>query len=526
MVVLISENQVNPRMKPSVVSSSEAGGEATSAAAHDVCSSDDLLSMILSKLPLISLRLFKSVCKRWLNLITGDPVLTTLRSRTANADDHPRGLILRIETSYSNFAYVPLVANETKRRPLITTTSFPFCPISDCIEVMQSCNGILLCRDPPDKFYVYNPTINRYKLLPLPSHIWSPCPYGFLRYMALAFDPTVSPHYKVVYAKEDNSWPRQVHVEIYSSETGNWSLCAQTFSLFSFAKFDESVVYWRGALHWMSCDHVYHFTLEDTENPHFIQVEDHRTLYGQSYERRDKLFVSRDCLLLVRMLQLLQMNVHEMNADYSGWSVKYHVNLESAAAAAAAAASLSFPQGFQFESSCESGVFSKLTNAYCLVAIGASEIFYSTSDSELADAIPVVKTSIDGTGIIGQFCILKDRRSFCNLNYMLLTLIHSKLSCVVFGDDHVSSDKYQKVSIVWRNAYTEMAAVLVSSTKYALLQSLLTNLTYKLPLGLHFRPNNTGVKVICCVDCVLSKLLHIWSWTLLVTYMASSNWSE
>ncbi|KAL6993336.1 eukaryotic translation initiation factor 6 [Sarracenia purpurea var. burkii] len=44
----------------------------------------------------------------------------------------------------------------------------------------------------------------------------------------------------------------------------------------------------------------------------------------------------------------------------------------------------------QFENSCEVGVFSKLTNAYCLVAIG--------------DVIPVVKTSIGGTRIIGRLC--------------------------------------------------------------------------------------------------------------------------
>ncbi|CAN6543571.1 unnamed protein product [Malus baccata var. baccata] len=58
----------------------------------------------------------------------------------------------------------------------------------------------------------------------------------------------------------------------------------------------------------------------------------------------------------------------------------------------------------QFENSCEVGVFSKLTNAYCLVSIGGSENFYSTFEAELADVIPVVKTSIGGTRIIGRLC--------------------------------------------------------------------------------------------------------------------------
>ena len=36
-----------------------------------------------------------------------------------------------------------------------------------------------------------------------------------------------------------------------------------------------------------------------------------------------------------------------------------------------------------FENNNEVGVFSKLTNSYCLVAIGGSENFYSVFESEL-----------------------------------------------------------------------------------------------------------------------------------------------
>jgi len=55
-----------------------------------------------------------------------------------------------------------------------------------------------------------------------------------------------------------------------------------------------------------------------------------------------------------------------------------------------------------FEGNNEIGVFSKLTNAYCLVAIGGSENFYSVFEQELADHIPVIHTSIAGTRIIGR----------------------------------------------------------------------------------------------------------------------------
>ncbi|XP_053660645.1 eukaryotic translation initiation factor 6 [Anopheles marshallii] len=59
----------------------------------------------------------------------------------------------------------------------------------------------------------------------------------------------------------------------------------------------------------------------------------------------------------------------------------------------------------EFENNDDIGVFSKLTNSYCLVAIGGSEAFYSVFESELADVIPVVHTSIAGCRIIGRLSV-------------------------------------------------------------------------------------------------------------------------
>uniref|UniRef100_A0A7S0VWW2 Eukaryotic translation initiation factor 6 n=1 Tax=Hemiselmis tepida TaxID=464990 RepID=A0A7S0VWW2_9CRYP len=59
----------------------------------------------------------------------------------------------------------------------------------------------------------------------------------------------------------------------------------------------------------------------------------------------------------------------------------------------------------QFENNNEIGVFTRLTNAYCLVGIGGSENFYSVFESELADHIPVVHASIGGCRIVGRLCV-------------------------------------------------------------------------------------------------------------------------
>jgi translation initiation factor 6 len=59
----------------------------------------------------------------------------------------------------------------------------------------------------------------------------------------------------------------------------------------------------------------------------------------------------------------------------------------------------------QYENCNEIGVFAKLTNAYCLVAIGGSQNFYSVFEAELAEHIPVIQTSIAGIRIIGRLVV-------------------------------------------------------------------------------------------------------------------------
>lgn len=59
----------------------------------------------------------------------------------------------------------------------------------------------------------------------------------------------------------------------------------------------------------------------------------------------------------------------------------------------------------QFDGNNEIGVFAKLTNTYCLVAIGGSENFYSVFESELSDVIPVIHASVAGCRIIGRLTV-------------------------------------------------------------------------------------------------------------------------
>lgn len=59
----------------------------------------------------------------------------------------------------------------------------------------------------------------------------------------------------------------------------------------------------------------------------------------------------------------------------------------------------------QFEGSNEIGVFSRLTNSYCLVCVGGSESFYSVFEATLADHIPVVHCTIAGCRFVGRVSV-------------------------------------------------------------------------------------------------------------------------
>ena len=56
----------------------------------------------------------------------------------------------------------------------------------------------------------------------------------------------------------------------------------------------------------------------------------------------------------------------------------------------------------QYENSNDIGVFTKLTNGYCLVASGGSYNFYSVFESQLGSFIPVIQCTIGGTRIVGR----------------------------------------------------------------------------------------------------------------------------
>jgi translation initiation factor 6 len=59
----------------------------------------------------------------------------------------------------------------------------------------------------------------------------------------------------------------------------------------------------------------------------------------------------------------------------------------------------------QFENSNEVGVFAALTNAYCLVANGGSQNFYSVFEAELSEHVPVIHCNIGDCRVVGRMVV-------------------------------------------------------------------------------------------------------------------------
>nr|XP_043635977.1 F-box protein At5g07610-like [Erigeron canadensis] len=157
-----------------------------SSSVHQVMFNDDLLIEILLRLPLNTLFLFKSVSKRWLSLLTSP---STVKLRVTRFPNIPplSGLFLQKTCSTNDHFQHDFISLDRSIPP------------GSNVEVLQSCNGLVLCviRTNPGKIYIYNPSINTYKMLP-------PLYADGLKsdHMRLAYDPTKSPHYKIMVVQE------------------------------------------------------------------------------------------------------------------------------------------------------------------------------------------------------------------------------------------------------------------------------------------------------------------------------------
>lgn len=298
-----------------------------------LASHDDVLIDILLRLPIRSLLRSKCVSKHWRSLIS-DHRFSLLRNPNPNP---PSGLFLQrignVNVPTSEYDFVPFDP-ENNVKPPFKTLNFNGNESKSGIMILHSSNGLMLCHSLHEDFceiskqivynamyYVYNPTINQVITLP---KLW------FLRRprgMTLVFDPLKSPHYRVV-CVHGYMWSDHLFsIEIYSSETGSWKMSGKPFPNQIETEFMGGV-HWNDAVHWINKKGFIFYLKIDEDR--LDQIPTPITRDGWNFKKHCyPLVESHDCLLFIDVFppSSMKFDVYEMNRDYSGWLVKYHVEL-------------------------------------------------------------------------------------------------------------------------------------------------------------------------------------------------------
>lgn len=200
---------------------------------------EDLIAEILTRLPAKEIARVRCVCKRWLFLTS---VPRFIQHHSAHSP-HPSTSGFFLCDHIHGAKYFPLHA----KPPGLPDPALSFIPTSvdgARISIDSSCNGLIICYRTTKQvvhsptYYVCNPTTREFVELPVPKEVV--CNFS------LIFDPSESPHYKVV-----SVWS-QIH--IYSSQTRSWKLSVDKKSLQELGgrrAGRRETVYWNSSLVWV-----------------------------------------------------------------------------------------------------------------------------------------------------------------------------------------------------------------------------------------------------------------------------------
>ncbi|XP_041001704.1 F-box protein At5g07610-like [Juglans microcarpa x Juglans regia] len=283
---------------------------------------NDVMIEIFNRLPLKSLMRVRCVCKWW-NQIISDPLFISNYS-SCNPQYQVSGFYLQkylFLRMYSGLRFIPCTGQvDAAPKP-----SLSFIDDENGVCIKHSCNGLLLCssfrcHEEDRKYYICKPTTKQYMPLPGPQ-----CKTVFG--ISIAFNPQNSPHYQVICICDSKLSANHRQIMIYSSNTGCWRVSGNPFVVLDDFLFNRGVC-WKGALHWVGRgESSLRFDVE-RELLHTMMMPPIPEGWA---ERRFEYFgESGGHLYLIENYgpQRAVFDVMEMNGDYSGWFVKYHVNLD------------------------------------------------------------------------------------------------------------------------------------------------------------------------------------------------------
>ncbi|XP_057425500.1 F-box protein At5g07610-like [Lotus japonicus] len=290
----------------------------TASAVAEVIGNIDLLWEILIRLPLKPLIQSKCVSKRWLTLISDQ------RFRDAHSIHQHR----RYPTSviFSN------VYDESQILSFTTATTVPtlrslelnFPDENEEVTVVRSCNGLLLCRGYGPNYFICNPISGNFTTITP----WRPESKSIDIY--LAFDPCMSPDYKVISVAQLNS-PLHWVFNVYSFKTG-LQIGPDVPIEIPFELEAADGVYCNGAIYWWwGSDFSVYFDVDTQTLKNFpmplsdLEWENQCIAhFGQSAGHLYLILCEEPPNFEFEVLPLY--DIFELKEDLSGWLLKYRVD--------------------------------------------------------------------------------------------------------------------------------------------------------------------------------------------------------
>ncbi|GER52600.1 F-box and associated interaction domains-containing protein [Striga asiatica] len=203
-------------------------------------------------------------------------------------------------------------------------TIFPFDFDSLYGKILQSCNGLLLLESRNSKYgrktyLVHNPTTNRCRTLENERRCHPSVPG-----ISLAYDPSKSLHYKVVFVYTSNH-----SVNVYDSESDTWKSVDNPFPSYTNTHFNNGI-YMNNRIYWFRPSSTsYYFDLEtgtagvvpDIEIPYRKREELNRNYIIESGGRVH-------CVSTYSRPWSKSFLVFELAEDDSGWSEVYRADVD------------------------------------------------------------------------------------------------------------------------------------------------------------------------------------------------------
>uniref|UniRef100_A0A5B7BIV1 Putative F-box associated interaction domain-containing protein n=1 Tax=Davidia involucrata TaxID=16924 RepID=A0A5B7BIV1_DAVIN len=211
----------------------------------------EIITEILSRLPVKTLLQFRCVCKSWCSLISNPQFVKTHLNLSTNEQEYAHyRIILSSVRPHFNLKSCSLYSSLYEPSVDAVELDYPMKNPHNSVWIVGSCNGLICIAIEEDDIFIWNPSTRKSKRLPNSGMRMR---YGCFMIYGFGYDDSTD-DYKVlgIFCVVGNVGSYETEVKIYTLRTDSWRRI-QDFPCG--IPLDDSGKYANGALHWAaSCE--------------------------------------------------------------------------------------------------------------------------------------------------------------------------------------------------------------------------------------------------------------------------------